>query len=101
MTTGKVALKYQGSDIDAMKAVAAAHKDRSLQAFEAALGKYKKELTDDAIIRNQTEKLYDTLLEQNLSKIIEPFSCVEISHVAKLIKLDKQQVENKYFSDDE
>ena len=95
LTSGKVALKYQGRDIEAMKAVASAHKERSLQAFESALSKYKKELTDDTIIRNQTEKLYDTLLEQNLSKLIEPFSCVEISHIAKLIKLDKQQVENK------
>lgn len=35
--TGKMAQKYQGRDIDAMKAVANAHKNRSLSEFQAAL----------------------------------------------------------------
>ncbi|KAG0747883.1 hypothetical protein G6F57_004971 [Rhizopus arrhizus] len=92
---GKVALKYAGVEIDAMKAVAQAHKNRNLQEFETALATYTRELNDDPIIRNQLAALYDTLLEQNLVRIIEPFSRVEISHIADMVKLPTQQVEAK------
>jgi len=53
------------------------------------------ELSDDPIIRNHLSALYDTLLEQNLVRIIEPFSRVEISHVAELVKQPVREVENK------
>ncbi|CAM0134909.1 26S proteasome regulatory subunit rpn6 [Umbelopsis sp. WA50703] len=93
--TGKVALKYAGSEVEAMKAVANAHQNRSLKEFENALATYPNELNNDPIIRSQLASLYDTLLEQNLVRIIEPFSRVEISHVAAMVKLPTQQVETK------
>lgn len=92
---GKLALKYQGRELESMKAVAQAHQNRSLQEFEAALSKYKEELSNDAIIRHHLASLYDNLFEQNLLRIIEPFSRVEIAHIASLIQLPVPQVENK------
>ncbi len=53
------------------------------------------ELGNDPIIRNHLASLYDKLLEQNLVRVIEPFSRVEISHIAEIIKLPAQQVEIK------
>ena len=47
------------------------------------------------LTRSHFNALYDTLLESNLCKIIEPFECVEISHISKMIGLDAQQVEGK------
>lgn len=93
--SGKLALKYAGRDIDAMRNVANAHKNRSLQTFEEAKSKYKNELTNDPIIHAHLTELYETLLEQNLCRIIEPFSVVEIDRVAQFIKLDKKVVERK------
>ncbi|KAN0061766.1 26S proteasome regulatory subunit rpn6 [Thecaphora frezii] len=92
---GKYASKYAGRDVEAMKAVAKAHEDRSLEAFESALKTYKEELSNDPIIRNHLSALYDTLLEQNLLRIIEPYSRVEIAHVAKEVKQPVREVELK------
>ncbi|KAG0165659.1 26S proteasome regulatory subunit rpn6 [Apophysomyces sp. BC1034] len=93
--SGKIALRYAGADIESMKAVANAHQNRNLQEFETALATYTTELNNDPIIRTQLAALYDTLLEQNLVRIIEPFSRVEISHIADMVKLPSQQVETK------
>jgi len=79
-----------------MKAVADAHKERSIHAFEAVSAKYKAQLRDDAIIESHLKELYDNLLEQNLTRLVEPFSRVQIPHVAKLINLPVRQVEEKY-----
>ncbi|KAG0216545.1 26S proteasome regulatory subunit rpn6 [Mortierella sp. GBA30] len=91
----KVALKYRGIEVEAMKSIATAHQNRSLQEFELALATYRDELGNDPIIRNHLASLYDKLLEQNLVRVIEPFSRVEIAHIAEIIKLPAQQVEIK------
>ena len=86
---------YQSRGIDAMKAVAEAYNNRSLQEFNLALKSYQTELMSDDLVRSHFNALYDTLLESNLCKIIEPFECVELSHISKMIGLDVQQVEGK------
>jgi 26S proteasome regulatory subunit N6 len=88
-------LKYMGPDLDAMKAVADAHSKRSLKLFESALRDYKPQLEEDPIVHRHLSSLYDTLLEQNLCRLIEPFSRVEITHIAELIELPIDHVERK------
>ncbi|KAI9811560.1 MAG: 26S proteasome regulatory subunit rpn6 [Phylliscum demangeonii] len=95
LLASKPALKYAGKNLEAMKAVACAHADRSLEAYECALSTYRYELGSDAFIRSHLRRLYDAMLEQNLIKVIEPYSTVEIAHVAQLVALDRQQVERK------
>ncbi|KAH8763440.1 PCI-domain-containing protein [Hyaloscypha bicolor E] len=95
LMTSKQALKYAGKNLEAMKAVARAHSNRSLEEYEKALDDYRHELGSDPFIRNHLRRLYDAMLEQNLIKVIEPFSRVEIEHIAKMVGLDTQQVERK------
>jgi len=52
------------------------------------LKKYETQLVGDPIIKSHLKSLYDNLLEQNLCRIIEPFSRVQVQHVAKLVGLD-------------
>ncbi|KAG9343768.1 hypothetical protein JZ751_013149 [Albula glossodonta] len=95
LISGKLALRYAGRQTDALKCVAQASKNRSLADFEKALTEYRGELRDDPIISTHLAKLYDNLLEQNLIRVIEPFSRVQIEHISTLIKLSKGDVERK------
>eukprot|EP00887_Chlorella_sp_A99_P005137 scaffold25.g5137.t1 len=126
--SSKGGLKYAGADVDAMRAVAKAHEDRSLQQFQAALEAYAPQargagggggggragaagaggaaarlcsrrgggvgvLVEDPIVHAHLSELYDILLEQNLIRLIEPFSRVEVAHVEAKISwmiLDKK-----------
>ncbi|KAJ8507308.1 hypothetical protein ONZ45_g10316 [Pleurotus djamor] len=96
LLTIKLALKYaQLREIESMRAIARAHQNRNLADFEKALRDYQDELTTDPIIRSHLTALYDTLLEQNLLRIVEPYSVVEIEHVASLVGQERQAVEAK------
>ncbi|GLT59588.1 hypothetical protein SLA2020_324000 [Shorea laevis] len=93
--SSRAGLQYLGPELDAMKAVADAHSKRSLKLFEIALRDYKAQLEEDPIVHRHLSSLYDTLLEQNLCRLIEPFSRVEIAHIANLIELPINHVEKK------
>jgi len=96
LLTIKLALKYaQLRDVESMRAIARAHQNRNLADFEKALRDYKTELSSDPTIRSHLAALYDTLLEQNLLRIVEPYSVVEIAHVAEMVGQERQAVEAK------
>lgn len=78
-----------------MSAIAAAASQRSLKEFEAVLAKYDHELQDDLLIKHHLHVLQEQLLESNLIRIIEPYSCVEITHISTLMEMPVQVVEKK------
>ena len=90
-----IALKYQGKAVDAMKEVAQASKTQNLLAFEKCKDHYKDVLLTDPVIKRHFEKLLETLLEENLLKIIGPYSEVQIDHVATIIGLQSDKVQQK------
>merc|ERR1711881_822093 len=95
IVSGKLALKYSGAHIEAMKLVAQASKKRSLADFQSTVEKYNKELKEDKIVLRHLDTLYQTMLEQNLCRIIEPYSRVQVKYVAEKIDLPEPEVEKK------
>lgn len=95
LLSSKLTLNYLTEDILATKQVAKSSTDRSLAKFKETLSYYGSYLEADFIVKSHLEVLYEDLLEKNLCKIIEPFSVVEISHVANLINLPIDLVEQK------
>jgi len=92
---GKPGIRHAGPGLEAMRAVATAHQERSLHDFEAVLATHASELTADPIISSHLNSLYDMLLQENICRIIEPYSVVETSHIASLMKLPLQKIEEK------
>lgn len=95
LLNGKQGLKYAGPELQALLEVAKAAKARSLEHFQQVVTANAMYLHSDDLIARRLDVLYNTMLESNLIKIISPFSCVEISHVAFLIKLSEAEVERK------
>lgn len=95
MISGKQGVKYAGTDISAMTAIGEAASHRNLKEFESVLEKYSNELQGDLLIKHHLHVLKEQLLESNLIRIIEPYSCVELEHIAKLIDMPVPAVERK------
>ncbi len=94
LLSSKAAIKYHGIELEALRAIATAYKNRSLKEFDSVMEKYKDQLLSDPFVKAHLAELHNSLLEKNLSRIIEPYSRVEIAHVAKLIDLPEQKVQN-------
>ena len=95
LLTSKQAIKYAGREIQAMAAVAKAASNRNLKEFQEVLETFSSELLDDLLIKHHLHVLREQLLESNLIRIIEPYSCVELSHIASLIEMPVGLVEKK------
>uniref|UniRef100_A0A0K0DNY9 PCI domain-containing protein n=1 Tax=Angiostrongylus cantonensis TaxID=6313 RepID=A0A0K0DNY9_ANGCA len=91
----KLVSKYSGSDLEAVRAIAAAVKARSLADFNAAFDAYPQELQNDPVVREHFNFLSERMLEKDLNRIIQPYSCVEIDHIAACVGMDRVKVEKK------
>ncbi|KAE9412232.1 hypothetical protein Angca_003871, partial [Angiostrongylus cantonensis] len=88
----KLVSKYSGSDLEAVRAIAAAVKARSLADFNAAFDAYPQELQNDPVVREHFNFLSERMLEKDLNRIIQPYSCVEIDHIAACVGMDRVKV---------
>jgi 26S proteasome regulatory subunit N6 len=97
--SSKSSLKHIGKELDAMISVAKAAREKSLDAFKAAVHEHSLILTSDALISHHLEKLYENMFESNLLKIIAPYSAVEVTFIAKLINLTEDMVSSIHMFD--
>lgn len=95
LINSSISLKYQSKDVDAMKAVAQAGKEQNLIAFENCKTNFKNELEKDPVIKRHFSYLYNKLLEDNLKKILEPYSEVQIDYIANSIGLPMERILQK------
>ncbi|PVU97604.1 hypothetical protein BB561_000463 [Smittium simulii] len=96
LSNGKTAYKFRNAPfVSAMLDVAKAQKQRSLSDFEKVLAQHRILINANHLVRTHLTLLYDTLLGENLIRIIEPYSTVEIQHIASQINLPISVVEFK------
>lgn len=95
LVNSKAVLKFSGSHVTAMQAIAAAAIKRSLHDFQGAIEEHADQVAEDPVVASHLKELYDTLFEANLLRIIEPYESVQVSHVASTIDLPLAKVEAK------
>lgn len=94
--SSKSGLKYATeTEVLALLDIAKALKARSLKIFEDAIDKHKAMLEGDVVIKFHVSDVNDALVEQNLLRILEPYSVVEVDHVSKTIELSKERTTQK------
>lgn len=91
----KTGEKYAHPILRAIEQVATAIQNRSLVQFQDILKKYSCEFEKDPVIKKHVEALYESILQENLLCIIEPYSRVQIQWIAQKIDLPQQDVERK------
>jgi 26S proteasome regulatory subunit N6 len=57
--------------------------------------KYEQELLDDPVVQKHFASISDTMFEKELSRLIQPYSSVQIEHIAKCVGMQKESVERK------
>ena len=92
---GKQARNYYGIEVEALKSITEAVKDKSVGALKSNIEKYKDVLLSDEIIVHHLVNLQNELLEKNLIKIIQPYSVVEIDFVTNSIGLPYLEILSK------
>jgi 26S proteasome regulatory subunit N6 len=78
-----------------MQNIAKACKSKSISELERVVEEHRQHVSADPIVKSHLEALNSALLEKNLLQIIEPYSKVEVQHVARAIKLPQEEVERK------
>jgi 26S proteasome regulatory subunit N6 len=87
LVAAKAGVRFAGPAVDALSAVATAAADRSLEGLAAARARWPAQLDGDAFVGAHLARLADGLLEANLLRLAEPYSRVEVGHLAALIGL--------------
>ncbi len=64
LLASKHGVRYQGRELESMRAIARAHRERSLELFEAALVDFAHELRADPVVSRHIGHLADQLLER-------------------------------------
>lgn len=89
-------------EIESMVAIAAAFEKRSLDDYEQAREKYSHALGQDedgshgnTLVRRLIAEGFEEMMERNLLRVVEPFSRVELAHVAKLVGRPQADVQQR------
>lgn len=73
---------------EAMMKIAESQRNSSIIQFNQIINDYREVLNNDLLIRNHIDKLYNTLLESNIIKILSVYERVELSYVSNKLQLN-------------
>ncbi|CAL4059409.1 unnamed protein product [Meganyctiphanes norvegica] len=81
--------------VEAMLSISKAATMSSLKEFKTYREKYAIHLEGDPVVASVLNELYTSMMEKNMLKIIMPYERVQITQVAELINLPREEVERR------
>ena len=93
MVNKHIVIHSDNINVVALNEIAKAYEKRNIDEYNRNIEKYQNELVNDEFVKENLEMLYNELLQENICRILEPYSCIELEHIAKMIKLDVKQIE--------
>ncbi|KAH0789026.1 26S proteasome non-ATPase regulatory subunit 11 [Histomonas meleagridis] len=83
------------NEIEAMLEIGKASEAKSLKQLTEIMERRHNDLENDPVVASNIHNLIDSLEEQNLLRIVKPYSAVELSRIAEMINLPVEEVEAK------
>ena len=93
MVNKHIVIHSDNTNIVALNEIAKAFEKRNVDEYNKTIKKYTNELLNDEFIKENLDMLYNELLQENICRILEPYSSIELSHISKLINIDVYQIE--------
>lgn len=97
LLTGRYGLAYGESNPQTalMRRVLDASKQKSVVELSRLFKQNEAELKADRIISSQMDLLFDQLLEQNIAKVLQPYSRIQLDYLSAKLGLEEREVEAK------
>lgn len=91
----KAGFPVSNSQINTMMEIARASEAKSLHQLVKIIQEKSSDLEADPVVNSNVKNLIDSLEEQHLLRIVKPYSAVEITRIAEMIKLPSDRVESR------
>ncbi|GAB1226617.1 hypothetical protein ENUP19_0298G0072 [Entamoeba nuttalli] len=92
--SSKNAIGYSDDiEIVSIKEVSKAFNARSIEMYDEISKKFNNQLFGDEFVKENLTILYDALVQENIARVLEPYSSIELSHVSKLVGMEVHAVE--------
>uniref|UniRef100_A0AAF5HYB2 PCI domain-containing protein n=2 Tax=Strongyloides stercoralis TaxID=6248 RepID=A0AAF5HYB2_STRER len=92
--SSKFGIKYYGEELYCMEQMANAVEKKCVKLFDTVVKNYPT-LQEDAVIRSFLKNLYNFMFDQDILRVIKPYSFVEIDFIASKIGLTPNKIEQR------
>ncbi|CRH04112.1 26S proteasome regulatory subunit RPN6, putative [Plasmodium relictum] len=82
-------------EIQILLDISKCYENRSLDVFEKIIKTNIFLINIDKVIYNYLKELYELLLEKNILKIIEAYSCIDLNYIGQKLNLDVTKIISK------
>lgn len=82
-------------EIEMIQKISVCYNNSSVVDFEGLLADYRQVILMEPVLQQEIHRLYEALLERNITRLLQPYSIVEIGFIAQKLCLPQEKVEMK------